>query len=52
MIMVISGVLMIIDGVMPLGWLGFALSAAYGDMSPFMLILTGSGTITMRAAIK
>lgn len=52
MIMLVSGVLMIIDAIWSLGLLGLALNAAYGDTSPFMLILAGSGTITMRAAIK
>jgi hypothetical protein len=51
-LMMVSGVLEFVDFFVPLGWLGYILTAAYGNMSPFMLILTGSGTVTMRAAIK
>lgn len=51
LIMVVSGVLMIVDVFYPLGLLGYLLTAAYGNTSPFMLILMGSGTVTMRAAL-
>lgn len=51
LIMVVSGVLMIVDVFYPLGFLGYLLTAAYGNTSPFMLILMGSGTVTMRAAL-
>jgi hypothetical protein len=50
-LMIISGVLLVIDAFQPLGILGPVLTAAYGDMSPFMLIICGSGTVTMRAAL-
>lgn len=51
LLMVVSGILMIIDVFYPLGLLGYLLTAAYGQTSPFMLILMGSGTVTMRAAL-
>ena len=49
--MVVSGILEFVDVFFPLGLLGYLLTAAYGNMSPFMLILMGSGTITMRSAL-
>lgn len=51
LLMVVSGILMIVDVFYPLGLLGYLLAAAYGNTSPFMLILMGSGTVTMRAAL-
>lgn len=50
-LMIVSGVLQVVDAFYPLGAVGLVLSAAYGDMSPFMLIIIGSGTVTMRAAL-
>ncbi len=51
LLMMVSGILMIVDVFHPLGLLGYLLTAAYGNTSPFMLILMGSGTVTMRAAL-
>lgn len=50
-LMIISGILLVIDAFQPIGVLGLVLSAAYGDTSPFMLIILGCGTVTMRAAL-
>ena len=50
-LMILSGVLLVIDVFHPLGIIGLVLSAAYGETSPFMLIILGSGTVTMRAAL-
>lgn len=50
-LMVVSGVLEFVDVFFPLGMLGYLLTAAYGNTSPFMLIIMGSGTITMRSAL-
>jgi hypothetical protein len=51
LLMIVSGILEFVDVFYPLGWLGYLLTAAYGQTSPFMLILMGSGTVTMRAAL-
>jgi len=50
-LMIVSGVLQVVDALYPLGVIGLVLSAAYGETSPFMLIIIGSGTVTMRAAL-
>lgn len=50
-VMIISGTLMIVDAFYPLGVIGQVLYAAYGETSPFMLVIMGAGTVTMRAAL-
>jgi hypothetical protein len=52
MLLVVSGILEFVDAFYPLGMLNTLLLAAYGDMPPFVLILWGTGTITLRRAMK
>jgi len=48
----IGGIIELVDAFTPMGYASTLSYALFGDASPFMLILTGAGTITMRAAIN
>lgn len=50
-IFVMGGIVELIDAFLPLGYVSAICYAVFGDNSPFMLMLTGSGIITMRGAI-
>lgn len=50
-VMILSGILELVDIFYPLGVIGHLLNAAYGETSPFMLVIMGAGTVTMRAAL-
>ena len=48
---IIGGIVEIVDKFTPLGMFADLAYAAFQDTSPFMLIMMGAGTITMRASI-
>lgn len=49
--MLACGVLLFIDSMWSLGFIGDILRGAFGATTPFMLIVYGGGTITMRGAL-
>jgi hypothetical protein len=51
-LLIVSGILGFVDALYPLGPIKTLIGAAYGEMPPFVLILWGSGTITLRRAMK
>lgn len=52
MLLVVSGIIGFVDALYPLGLIKTLIDAAYGEMPPFVLILWGTGTITLRRAMK
>lgn len=51
MLPIAGGVIEFVDTFTSLGLVSEVCRAAFGGTSPFMLVLIGSGTITMRAAM-
>lgn len=50
-VVLLSGVLLFVDAIYPLGFVGTMLRGAYGGVTPFSLLLIGAGTITGRGAM-
>lgn len=51
MMPIIGGLIQIADYFVPMGTAYTVSYVVFGDTSPFILIMTGAGTITMRASI-